>query len=190
MIHNYAIEGEGIRLRPLAEDDIEQLRIWRNDVEATKYLRPIPNISKEQQQIWFNNYKADNDTIIFAIIDDSLNEFVGSVALYDFDKEHSKCEAGKIQIGDKESHGKGLASKAMALVSLLAFNLLNVKTVIATVHEKNIAAYRSYIRIGFQEKGKTISQSKIGGFDLKIELTKNDLYSNYYDFVISSHICK
>lgn len=189
MIHNYVIEGDGIKLMPLVEEDIEKLRSWRNDEKSTKYLRPIKHISKEQQESWFKSYEIDDNILIFSIIDVSINRMVGSVALYNFDKKTMTCEAGKIQIGDNAAHGKGLASKAMALVSLLAFKVLEYERVLAIVNENNIAAYKSYQRIGFNIVRKIKSHSSIGGFDYLIELTELRLCSSYSDFLGSSSIC-
>ena len=36
----YEAVYDNVRIRPLEEKDLEKLRIWRNDVKQTKYLRP------------------------------------------------------------------------------------------------------------------------------------------------------
>lgn len=50
--HNYCAECGNVKLRPLIREDIEALRIWRNDKEKTKYLRQIDYITPEMQQAW------------------------------------------------------------------------------------------------------------------------------------------
>ena len=37
----YEAVYDNVRIRPLEQKDIEQLRIWRNDSSKTKFLRPI-----------------------------------------------------------------------------------------------------------------------------------------------------
>lgn len=107
MKHNYSATYKNVILRPLKEEDIEMLRIWRNDISQTKFLTPIGEISPAMQKKWYNDYLNNPDEITFSIIETaSLNRLVGSVALYHF--KNGIAEIGKIQIGDREAHGLGL----------------------------------------------------------------------------------
>jgi RimJ/RimL family protein N-acetyltransferase len=176
MNHQFSISYDNIKLRPLAQTDIEQLRQWRNDKSNSVFLRPIPYITKDSQEAWFNSYLKDKDSIIFAIDETKdLKRLVGSVSLYNFNPALNTCEVGKIQVGDKEAHGKGIARKAMALAMYTGFKEFHLNKIIAAVHERNIAAYKSYMDIGFLVVGKHKSPAICGGFDLDIEMDEKTL---------------
>lgn len=172
MKHNYRICAKNVLLRPLEERDIEQLRIWRNDPLKTKYLRKIEKITPEMQKDWFERYLVNSDEITFAIEETKdLKRMVGSVSLYNF--HEGVAEAGRIQIGDDAAHGRGIASLSMALVCKFAFNSLKLRKVIASVHRENVAAYKSYMKIGFHVVG--FHPALMGGVENEIEITETDL---------------
>ena len=91
MDHKYSAGLENVRLRPLRKEDIEKLRIWRNDPDISRFLSPIPYITENMQEKWFEKYLLDPDELIFAIEEtDCLNRMVGSLSLYNFkDNEES-----------------------------------------------------------------------------------------------------
>ena len=171
MIHNYYLKYKNIELRPLDEEHIENLRVWRNDKVQTKYLRQIGHISPEMQKEWFEKYKIDEDIIAFAIYEtESLNKMVGSVSLYNFRNE--VVEFGKFQIGLPEAHGKGIGKIATIMACKMGF-ILGAKKVDASVHVDNIAAKSIYYGIGFEKVGEKPSPAY--GMEDIIELDENKL---------------
>lgn len=174
MIHNYFLKYKNLELRPLAEEHIENLRVWRNDKDEVKYLRQIDYISPEMQNAWFEKYKKDEDIISFAIYEtDELNRMVGALSLYDFKED--VVEIGKIQVGDKDAQGKGIGRISFVMLLKLAFEVFKVKKVIATVNVDNIPARKSYFRIGF----KIVGQHKLDfGIEDEIEIDKDTLIKN------------
>ena len=179
MIHNYYLKYKNIELRPLDEEHIENLRVWRNDKEQTKYLRQIGEISPEMQKNWFENYKTDKDIIAFAIYEtETLKRMVGSVSLYNF--RDNVVEIGKIQVGDKDAQGKGIGRISFVMLLKLAFESFNMNKVVATVNVDNAPARKSYFRIGF----KIVGQHKVDwGFEDEIEIDNQILIKNneFYD---------
>lgn len=172
MQHTYTALYHGIKIRPLTKKDIENLRIWRNDIEQTKFLRPIGKISSEMQEKWFKDYLMDKNQIIFAIEEThDLHRLVGSLALYDFNE--TEAEIGKIQIGDKEAHGRGIGRKSLAMACKIGFEHLKLTQIIAFVHQHNIASHSNFDRLGFEKIG--IQDSVVGGIEDKVSI-------NYYTF--------
>lgn len=179
MTHNYYLKYKNIELRPLEEEHIENLRIWRNDKEQTKYLRQIGYITPEMQKSWFENYKTDKNIITFAIYEtEELNRMVGTVSLYDFMDD--QVEIGKIQIGDKLAQGKGIGRIAFVMLMKLAFDKFGVKKVVATVNVDNVPARKSYFRIGFKIAGQTTIGTAV---EDEIEVDKQTvvLNNNFYN---------
>ena len=48
----YYAEYQNVIIRPLEKQDIEQLRIWRNDTKQIRFLRNIGYITREMQEKW------------------------------------------------------------------------------------------------------------------------------------------
>ena len=61
------IDGEGLslRLRAANEDDLENLRQWKNDHRAFFFHKMV--ISPEQQRAWFNTFKTRSDDFMFIV---------------------------------------------------------------------------------------------------------------------------
>lgn len=148
MIHNYRIDYENVTLRPLDENDIESLRVWRNDPENSQYLSKIPYITPVDQKSWFEKYLLNMDELVFAIIENrDLKRLVGSLSLYHFTPE--SCLFGKILIGDKEAHGKKTGLNATIAATKIAFEQLRLKHVYLFVYSDHGAALSIYKKAGF-----------------------------------------
>lgn len=172
MRHNFSANYKNVTIRPLQKDDIEKLRIWRNDSEKTKYLRKIDNITPEMQQQWFEKYLDNNDEIMFAIEEtEQLKRMVGSVALYNF--KGNTAELGKIQIGDEEAHGRGLGKVSKVMAMLIGFRKLGLEKIVGAVHRENIAAHRNDMQIGFYIVGA--HDAPMGGVEDEMEMVESRL---------------
>lgn len=173
MDHNYIAQFENVKVRPLLVEDIEQLRIWRNDTVKTKFLRKLDYITPEMQLQWYKNYLNNPTEIVFAIEEiGKLHRMVGSVALYDI--KNGQAEIGKIQIGDDEAHGKGVGRKALKLVAQIGFTELNLTKIYADVHQNNIASHKNFTNLGFKIVGR--HNSHVGGFEDEFEITAQELF--------------
>lgn len=167
MYHNYSARFGNVLLRPLMTEDIENLRVWRNNMHQTRFLRPVGHITPEMQQKWFEKYLENENEITFAIVETKdLNRMVGSVALYDFNGD--VAEIGKIQIGDPEAGGRGLGRISLVLAMWIGFRKLGLKKIIASVHQENIAAHKNDMKIGFKIVGT--HPSIVGGTEDEIEI--------------------
>lgn len=149
MKHCYCANIDEITIRPLIPDDIEIVRCWRNDPNNTKFLTNIGYITRESQKEWYNSYLNDDNNYTFAIIDNSVVKgIVGTVSIYNI--ENSQADVGKIMIGDNRAHGRKIGRKAMVLSMMIGFANLNIDIFHALVEPDNIAAYKTYLAIGFK----------------------------------------
>lgn len=169
MKHNYCAEYKNVRIRPIKQEDIENLRNWRNNSDLSKYLQPINYITPEMQQEWYENYKNDNDIITFAIEETKeLKRMVGSVSLYSFNGE--KAKAGKIVIGDPEARGKGLAFLGELLALYLGFQKLGINYYETEVHKENASSQKLRTKLGFLFNGE--HEFINGGIEEDLYLTR------------------
>ena len=184
MIHNYTAQLDDILIRQLDSSDIELLRNWRNDKETTKFLRDIGYITEDMQKKWYVSYLENPYDLVFAIEVGELQRVVGSLALYDWNRYNNTCEIGRIQIGDKEAHGKGIGRKTLVMAMKIAFVRLGMQKIVASVHPDNIQAYKNDMKIGFKVVGEIPSVA--GGKELLLEMTEEDARTAnlYYDDII------
>ena len=178
MNHKYYAKYKNILLRPLCHDDIEKLRVWRNDMQATRFLRQIGYITPEMQEKWYQSYLNNPNEITFAIVEtDELNRIVGSVSIYDINEK--QAEFGRIQIGDKEAHGKGIGRVSIVMALTVGFDIIGLQKITGCVHQENIAAHKNDIKIGFKIVGT--QDSAVGGIEDIIEIDRQTLFlvNNY-----------
>lgn len=179
MEHKYYGSYSNVALKPLCEEDIEHIRVWRNDADHSKYLRKIGEITPEMQKNWFLSYLKNQDEIIFGIHEQQdLNRVVGSLSLYNF-SDNGRAEIGKILIGDPAAHGRGIGRLSLIIALKIAFELLGIHEVFASVHQENTAARNNDLRIGFKIVGK--HPVDIGGFEDEIVIHKEELYASNKD---------
>ena len=67
MQHSFWVEYDNVLIRQIREADIEQMRLWRNSANISKYLRPIGEITQEMQLEWYHQYLLDENNLTFAI---------------------------------------------------------------------------------------------------------------------------
>jgi len=179
MQHEYSIAYKHVLLRPICIDDLENMRMWRNDTDLTKHLRKLNPITPEMQLKWFENDNLDQSCYTFAIEETkSLKRLVGSASLYNFDGENLEC--GRIVIGDKDAHGKGIGFLAITLLLWFGFTKLDVNKIDAVVHEDNLAAIKNNTKAGFITTGKHPYEH--GGNELEIVVDKGTFFS-LHDFL-------
>ena len=149
MRHNHVIQYENIMLRPLAEEDIEALRTWRNDEENTRFLRKLPYITREAQRKWFQDYLLRQDEMCFVIEEtQDINQLVGSLSLYDI--KNNSCLYGKLLVGEKKAHGKHVGVNATSAAVKIAFEQIGLETVRLFVFADNEVAIKVYKAAGFE----------------------------------------
>ena len=185
MNHNMVAVYKDITLRPLAKDDIESLRIWRNNPKNTEFLTNIGEISPEQQNRWFEKYLQDDTEAIFAIVDNRIAKgIVGSVSLYGIN--HGMAEVGKILIGDSRAHGRGIGRKALVMAMLMGFKNLSLGKIVGAVSPDNIQAYTNDMKVGFQITGEHTLDNGI--LEKEIEINIDEL-TKANDYVADVRLC-
>lgn len=179
MEHKYEICYGNVKLRPLKEQDIECLRNWRNNAEISRFLTPIGYISRDAQKRWYVDYVKNEDEITFAIIDlQNEEKVVGSVSIYNIQK--STAEIGKIVVGDKDAQGKKIGTKAFAMGTHFAFEMLKVERMRCFVNVENRIARHIYSKIGFDIVGKRVMDGV--GEEEEREVLSQDFYEKNPDY--------
>lgn len=148
MNHVYNLSKDGITLRPVNEEDLELLRIWRNDSNNSKFLRKMPYITTEMQKRWYEQYLLDEDYVMLGIEEiEELHCLVGSVSIYNF--SDGGAELGRVLIGNTEAHGKKIGVRAIRLAIEIARKQLGLNRLYLHVNPLNIPAHTIYKQAGF-----------------------------------------
>jgi len=98
-----------IRLRPIKYEDIEKLRIWRNENRDAFFCNET--ISKEEQVKWFKRYLEYKNIRLFII--EYQDKDIGCMGYQPFGKF---IELYNVILGDKEYEKQGLMSEALQLL--------------------------------------------------------------------------
>ena len=173
MKHSYSAAYQYTRIRQIEERDLENLRIWRNNKELSRYLRKIGEITPEMQRNWYREYLKDDNIISFAIEEtETLKRAVGSVAIYDFNGPESNC--GKTMIGDPEARGKGLGLRGETLALHVGFQKRGIQYYVTEVHQENAISQVMTARLGFLKVG--FRPAPGGGLEDQFRMTKERFY--------------
>lgn len=153
MEHNYEFEGDRILLKPLLHEDIENLRLLRNELREFFVTQDI--ITVQQQEQWYQNYlKKENDIMFKVVMKDKPNIFIGAIAIYDINLESKIAECGRSIIDKRIAPEKGIGREATSLSCQFAFEVLKLKKTVAEVLKTNARNIIVVKRAGFRFVGE------------------------------------
>ena len=147
MKHCYELKSKKIILKPLEKEDIEMLRVLRN--QASKCFVTQKYITREQQQQWYKTYlEKQNDYMFKVVLCSNPDEFVGAVALYDIDKKKGTAEFGRIIVDNKKVQGIG--RDIVDAICRFGYDEFELIKIICTVFKDNEKAVQIYKKNGFK----------------------------------------
>jgi UDP-2,4-diacetamido-2,4,6-trideoxy-beta-L-altropyranose hydrolase len=138
------ITYKNLQLRPIQLQDIEQVRLWRNEHDIRRYAINKNKISYRQQIKWFTGLKKED--CYFKII--YKNKFIG-IASLKFDQNSKKYDPG-VLIGDKEFASAGFGFAGAFLMTFFAFKCLSQKFLEARILKNNLPAIRLNKALGYK----------------------------------------
>jgi len=145
------LSGKKITLVSVEENNLEQLRVWRNRPGLRKYFREHREISKIMQEKWFKKINEDSEQVNFQIHDKETNKLIGHCGLYYINWIHRHAEFG-IYIGDDNFRNGGWGSDALRTLINYGFDDLNLNRIWCEVYSNN-TALEVYKHLGFKEEG-------------------------------------
>lgn len=149
MKHNFYIEMENINLRPLHEENLENLRRLRNKLK--EFFLSKTEISIESQKAWFKCYLHRESDIMFEIVKKENPEgFIGAIALYDINFKDGIAESGRIMIDKSKVKEKGLGTEALLGITKFGFDILNINVIKCEILKDNMASIYAHKKAGFK----------------------------------------
>src|SRR5216110_3603463 len=134
------LQGNRLRLRPLASTDLRRCVKWFSDPQIIHFLGRNSPVTLPEEERWFRDYERRTDEQIFAIEAEGLH--IGNIGLHKIDRVHRKSEVG-IVIGEPTFWSKGYGTEAMRTALLYAFGPLSLNKVSLDVLEYNTRAIRT-----------------------------------------------
>ena len=128
-------------IRSISLQDIELLRIWKNDHRDSFFFKEI--ITPEMQNNWFQSYSQKSHDFMMIVLQD--NERIGCIG---FRLIRDTVDIYNVILGQKEFSKKGYMANALKLVCREAMRRYPKIPIIASVIKSN-PALQWYFRRGF-----------------------------------------
>jgi RimJ/RimL family protein N-acetyltransferase len=143
-----------IRLEPLAPRHLEGLADLGRDPEVQRFTY-VPSPWEEGfERTWLERYEQGHEEGTragFAIVDEANGVFLGLAALVHLEREERQAEAGYIVA--PEARGRGIAARALRLLTDWALTELALERVELRITAENLPSIRVAERCGFVREG-------------------------------------
>jgi RimJ/RimL family protein N-acetyltransferase len=141
-----------VRLEQLGPQHLEGLAMLGRDPDVQEFTYvPVPWPEGFERQ-WLERYdQADGSRAGFAIVDEQTGDFLGMAALVTLDMEGREAEAGYIVA--PQARGRGVAGRALTLLSDWALRDLGLERVELRITVENEPSIRVAEKCGFVREG-------------------------------------
>jgi RimJ/RimL family protein N-acetyltransferase len=154
-IDDALLEGDGIRLRPFDERDIDRVVEACREERTRRWLAELPSPYTPEDALAFirgrTAARASGRGLSWAIADPATDELLGSVGIFDLPDDLSSGEIG--YWAHPDARGRGVMTTAVGLVLRHAFETLGVQRVKAYAAFDNAASRHVLTASGMTEQG-------------------------------------
>lgn len=158
-LENGPLIGSGLMLRPLRpSDDMANYVRWMNDPEVMQFTESrFSQHSHEELVEYVRNQNASPSNLLLGIVECRSERHIGNIKIGDVNPVHRFADIGII-IGDKSCWGRGYATESIRLLCEYAFRVLTLHKLFAGCYAQNRGAIRAFLKAGFVEEGRRLSQ--------------------------------
>lgn len=143
-----------MRLRPLAEDDVDDILGWVNDREVVGNLASFSGkpFTRDDELAYVRAMQASKDDRVFSVLAADDGRYLGQVGVHQI---FWRSRVGRLSaiIASKAEWGKGFGSAAIGELCRHAFEAEALHKLWLMVFATNQRALRTYQRLGFQIEG-------------------------------------
>lgn len=149
------MQGSGVRLRPLVEEDVPLLTQWLFDPEVLHWLQlsedPPELRTEEFVRERHERMQVDPSTEVWRI-DTDEDRPVGQVELVGINPLQRRAEV-HLLVGEKDVWGHGYGARAVRRLLERAFEDLSLRRVSTIADGDNVRVIRLFERCGFVREG-------------------------------------
>lgn len=141
---------ERLQLRPLSIDDAEEIYLLRSDEKHNEFIDRPRAASLDDAKAFINNIEkllSEGTSHFWVVSFKNGVELIGTLALWNFDKERNAAEIGYELL--PAYYRKGIMSEALPAVLEFAFHTLKLSKMEAWTHENNVRSSALLLKLGF-----------------------------------------
>ncbi|MED5357035.1 MAG: GNAT family protein [Pseudomonadota bacterium] len=159
LIPDLKAQGPRIHLRPIHHDDAKGPYLeWINDSEVTRFLvSRLPPQRVEDLEAYIQQANDKADDLLLAACDNESGTHIGNLKLQHIDKTHESAWLS-IVIGHKSTWGKGIGTEAVALMTKVGLEHLNLRRIDAGCYAENKPAIKTFLNCGYTQEGHSREQ--------------------------------
>ncbi len=173
-LRNKDIIGKCVILRPASLKYAEDILRLRNKPKNMYMFNQLDLITLEGQTHWFEDYVKATDDIYWCVLD-KTERFIGTIRIYSIDADGEHCEEGSYVIDEEVANEAPYAVEAKMLALDIAFDTLQIKTMINDNRADNKVMNNIDNQLGFGKGYIT----QIRGVDfIHRELSAEDYHQN------------
>jgi RimJ/RimL family protein N-acetyltransferase len=146
------LTGKSISLRPVRENDLEQLYAFHIDIDnrGSHFPRGIASWPAFQKEFHESGYWSKDEGTL--IIVSPGGDILGHIEFFKTVNYLDEYELSYL-VYDKNHRGKGVASEAVRLLVQYLFETKRVNRIRLVIHPDNAASRRLAEKCGFQHEG-------------------------------------
>ena len=151
------LTSERLILRPLSTEFCSSRYVgWMNDPEVTRYMESGGDYTSEKLEDFLVGVER-SEILFWAVLLKDSEKHIGNIKIDPVNMRHLTAEYG-IMMGDREEWGKGFATEASRTVINYCFNEVGLRKITLGVVKDNVAAVRTYEKLGFEIEGNLRKQ--------------------------------
>ena len=156
------LKTERLVLRQLTQHDKLAIFTLRSDAQVNKYLyRPQPHHVDEVIEFINKINKAieQNKSFYWAISLKNSDELIGTICLWNFSDDHQTAELGYELMPNFQ--GQGIMNEAIKAVLQYAFEIIELKIIVACPHKDNKNSIKLLEKNGFKWENDKIDEDNL-----------------------------
>ena len=151
-MNHRCIEGERVLLRPISENDTENVLKWKNSPEVMQNFINMNLLTESAHMQWMEEQVNKGKVLQYIIHVKEEDKDIGSVYLRDIDRSNRVAEFG-IFIGEMPEKSKGYGSESVQLLTEYGLGEYGLHKLFLRVFDYNASAIRCYLKAGYSIEG-------------------------------------
>ena len=168
------LDTQRLRLREPELTDGEQMAAIRSDAEVNKYLERQPCLSIAEAEAFILKIQTgvkNDGWFYWAICLKDENKLVGTICLWNVDKENAQVELGYELL--PAFQGKGIMTEALEKIINLAFGALQFERIVANTNRYNSKSVGLLKKFNFVNNTRHITGAGLPEDEVMLVLTKS-----------------
>lgn len=151
----HTLETDRIYFKPLSPEDAKAIYAYTSDEEVSRFIgwKLMKTVEETREFVKTMIKREQAGTHMYAsVADKATRAIIGTVMIFDFDREANQAEVG--YVFHKAYWGRGYGTESLALVSDFALDTLKLHKLHASVVDVNVGSARSLEKNGYVLEGR------------------------------------